>query len=104
MKRIRGKAFSDGHALETDRDGPTLEMAIAGARFVRVIAKRCDRCGRIGIETQGKRRRTIDLGRPHAGSVYKVELPARRRGRRVQLISLGGGRVRIDGFAVLRRP
>jgi hypothetical protein len=106
-KRVPGAQFLDGHALQTDRAGASLSIKLGHTQRVQVLAGRCSECGKLMIESRERRRRVIDLGstKRHQSRIQPVSAtwPKRRAGR-LELTSLGGGPVRIDGVAVWRSP
>ena len=104
-KTVRGAAFTDHHALQAKRSGPSLSLLLARTSKVKVLAGRCSSCGKLAVEVRGHRRKTIDLSKTRKRTsritVFNTRWPKKRDGR-LRLISLGGGPVRIDGVAIWR--
>ena len=110
--RVRSGDLSSGHALETSKRGPSLDVALGRTAMVKLLAGRCAGCGKVLAQVRGFRgavasRAVIDLSttRRIASRIdsFPAPWPSDRTGR-LELTSLGGGPVRIDGVAALRTP
>ena len=102
---VRGKEFSNGHALETGRRGSALRYELGRSNKVRVFAQRCHGCGRLEIQVNGIRTKVVDLGQAKPGRAEVATFDAawiRRHEGTLRLISRGGGEVRVDGIAAWR--
>ena len=104
-KRVRGKGYSGHHALLAKRPGGSLHFLLGRASKVKVLAGRCSACGKLAVEVSGHRRKAIDLSktdkRRSRVTAFNAKWPKRKDGR-LRLISLGGGKVQVDGVAVWR--
>jgi hypothetical protein len=104
-ERVRGKSYSGGDALKAASDGAALTYALDRTSKVRILAVRCQRCGKLAVEVNGRRRKVIDLGKTNRKRATVTSFDARWiRGRdgRLRLEALGGGAVIVDGIAAWR--
>ena len=104
-KRVRSKDLSSGHALLAKGQGAALTTLLGKTSKVKILASRCRSCGKLAVEVRGHRRKTIDLSKTkkHKSRViaFNAKWPKKKDGR-LRLISLGDGKVQVDGVAVWR--